>query len=76
MEKFNYVIAKKWNEETDSLCCYAYGATVFYDNIEGAEATLNFIRGRVDDNSSNYEIYKIDDKPLKTVVMESDKSDK
>ena len=76
MEYFNYVIARKWNEGENNLCCYTYGSTVFYCTMEEANDMLKFIRNRVDEHSNEYEIYKIENKPLKQIVMESDKYDK
>jgi hypothetical protein len=64
MEKFNYVIAKKWSSDTNSLCCYAYGATVFYGDIEDAKESLDFIRDRIGVNPDDYQIYKIENMPL------------
>ena len=66
MNKFNYVIARRWDKEKNELSCYAFGTTVFYGDITDSKNTLEFIRGR--DTSyppEDYEIYKINDEPLK-----------
>lgn len=67
MDEFNYVIARKWYPNTDKnqLNCYSYGSTVFHGNMEDAQNTLEFIKGRVDEHQDEYEIYKISDEPLK-----------
>lgn len=65
MEHFNYVIARKWDEDSNHLSCYSYGRTVFYGNLEDANEMLDFIRNRVDENPEQYEIYKINDTPIK-----------
>jgi hypothetical protein len=66
---FNYVIARRWYNDSNQLCCYAYGSTVFYGDMEDAISTRNFIRSRSEDNNDEhfgeYEIYKIEDKFLK-----------
>ena len=43
MDKFNYVIARKWDKDKNSLSCYAFGTTVFYGDITDAKNTLKFI---------------------------------
>lgn len=63
--KFNYVIARRWYDDNNELCCYTYHNTVFYGNTKDAIATRDFIRGRAEEHSTEYEIYKIDDKFLK-----------
>lgn len=65
MDKFNYVIARRWFDDSNQLSCYSYGATVFYGNMEDAMGALDFIRGKADEHGDDYEIYKISDKPLK-----------
>jgi hypothetical protein len=66
MEQFNYVIARRWEKENNQLNCYTYFNTVFYGDMEDARNTLEFIRGRADeDKAHEFEIYKIGDEPLK-----------
>ena len=60
-DKFNYVIARRWYDDSNELCCYTYHNTVFYGNAEDAISTRDFIRNRADENSEEYEVYKIDD---------------
>jgi hypothetical protein len=63
--KFNYVIARKWFDDSNQLNCYTYHNTVFYGTMEDAEDQLEFIKGRADKNADQYKIYKINDEPLK-----------
>jgi hypothetical protein len=65
IDKFNYVIARRWYEDSNELCCYVYHNAIFYGNMEDAISTRDFIRGRGDGNKEEYEIYKIDDNFLK-----------
>ena len=66
MEEFNYVIARKWFDDSNQLNCYTYHNTVFYGDMKDARNTLEFIRGRADeDKAHEFEIYKIGDEPLK-----------
>jgi hypothetical protein len=66
MEKFNYVIARMWFEDSNHLNCYTYHNTVFYGTMEDAEDQLEFIKGRVDENvADEFRIYKVEDKPIK-----------
>ena len=66
MYRFNYVIARKWSEESNELNCYTYHNTVFYGDIDDARNTLEFIKGRADeDKKDEYEIHKISDMTLK-----------
>lgn len=66
MEEFNYVIARMWFEDSNELDCYAIHNTIFYGTMEDAEAQLEFIKGRVDENEADeYRIYKVEDKPIK-----------
>lgn len=65
MEQFNYVIATRWEKEKNQLNCYTFHSTVFYGNMEDAKNTLEFIKGRADeDKAEEYQIYKINDEPL------------
>lgn len=65
MEQFNYVIARRWEKEKNQLNCYSYHNTVFYGDIQDARNTLEFIKGRADeDKKDEYQIYKIDDNPI------------
>ena len=65
MDRFNYVIARRWDKEKNELSCYAFGATVFYGDLVDAKNTLEFIRGRETHHpSDDYEIYRIPDVPL------------
>jgi hypothetical protein len=65
MNEFNYVIARKWFDNSNQLNCYTYHNTVFHGDIEDARNTLEFIKDRVDeDKADQYQIYKIDDKPI------------
>lgn len=65
MEQFNYVIARRWDEKETQLNCYTFHTTVFYGSIEDAKNTLEFIKGRADENKAEeFQIYKIDDEPL------------
>jgi hypothetical protein len=66
MDRFNYVIARLWSEEENQLNCYTFHTTVFYGDIEDAKNTLEFIKGRADeDNVDKYQIYRINDEPLR-----------
>ena len=67
MDKFNYVIARKWfpNTEDNRLNCYTYHNTVFYGTIEEAIESRDFMRDRADVHANEFEIYKISDEPLK-----------
>lgn len=66
MDKFNYVIARLWSKEETQLNCYTFHSTVFYGDMKDAKNTLEFIKGRADeDKSDEYQIYKIDDTPLR-----------
>lgn len=70
-EKFNYVIARKWDSKSidNSLCCYTYHSTVFYGDTEDAQKTLEFIRGKIEANdeekNKDYQIYRINDEPIR-----------
>jgi hypothetical protein len=65
MNKFNYVIARKWYDNSNELSCYTYHNDVFYGDEEDAKNTLEFIKGRADeDKKDQYGIYKINDIPL------------
>lgn len=64
MEKFNYVIARRWEKEKNQLSCYTFHNTVFYGDIEDARNTLEFIKGRADDKPEEYQIYIINDNPI------------
>jgi hypothetical protein len=68
-EKFNYVIARPWHPDgsSNSLCCYSYGSTVFHGTIEEAIRTRDFIRGRDDEHSGEYEIYEINSEFIKVI---------
>ena len=63
--KFNYVIARKWFDDSNQLCCYTYHNTVFYGDMKDAIDTRNFIRGRADDHNDEYDVYIINDNFLK-----------
>jgi hypothetical protein len=66
MDKFNYVIARKWFDDSNQLNCYTYHNAVFYGDIEDARNTLEFIKDRADeDKKHQYRIHKINDRPLK-----------
>ena len=66
MDRFNYVIARLWSEEDNQLNCYTFHTTVFYGDIEDAKNTLEFIKGRADeDKVDKYQIYRINDEPLR-----------
>ena len=66
MDKFNYVIARRWDKEKNELSCYAFGATVFYGDLVDAKNTLEFIKGRADEvEKEHYRIHKINDEPIK-----------
>ena len=65
MDRFNYVIARRWDKEKNELSCYAFGATVFYGDMVDAKNTLEFIRGRDSHYPpEEYEIYRIPDVPV------------
>lgn len=63
--KFNYVIARRWYDDRNELCCYVYHNTVFYGDLKDAISTRDFIRDRAEDHNDEYEIYKIEDNFLK-----------
>jgi hypothetical protein len=62
--QFNYVIARRWYNDNNQLNCYTYHNTVFYGDMKDAQNTLEFIKGRADKNSDEFQIYKIDDNPI------------
>ena len=63
--KFNYVIARMWFHDNNQMNCYTYHNTVFYGDMEDAQNTLEFIKGRAEeDKADEYRIYKINDEPL------------
>jgi hypothetical protein len=64
MEEFNYVIARKWFDDSNQLNCYTYHNTVFYGDLKDAQNTLEFIKGRADEHQDEYQIYKLSDEPL------------
>lgn len=64
MEEFNYVIARKWFNDSNQLNCYTYHNTVFYGDLKDAQNTLEFIKGRADEHQDEYQIYKLSDEPL------------
>lgn len=65
MDRFNYVIARLWSKDKNQLNCYTFHTTVFYGDMEDAKNTLEFIRGRAEEeNALEYQIYKINDEPL------------
>jgi hypothetical protein len=66
MDKFNYVIARKWHDDSNQLCCYSFHVEVFYGDIEDARNTLEFIKGRADEvEKEQYRIHKINDESIK-----------
>jgi hypothetical protein len=66
MDKFNYVIARKWQDDSNQLCCYSFHVEVFYGDIEDARNTLEFIKGRADEfEKEHYRIHKINDETIK-----------
>jgi hypothetical protein len=69
VKQFNYVIARPWhpNGPSTSLCCYSYGATVFYGTMDDAINTRDFIRSRAGEHSDEYEIYEINSEFIKVV---------
>lgn len=63
---FNYVIARRWFDDSNQLNCYTFHSTIFYGDMEDANNTLEFIKDRADeDKADQYQIYKIDDNPIK-----------
>lgn len=65
MEQFNYVIARKWFNDSDQLNCYTYHNTVFFGTLEDAIEQRDFIRGRAEEHADEFDIYKIDSEPIK-----------
>lgn len=65
MYNFNYVIARKWFDDSNQLCCYTYHNTVFYGDIKDARDTLELIKNRADEYKDDYEIYIVNDQPIK-----------
>jgi hypothetical protein len=63
-KKFNYVIARKWFDNSNSLSCYSYGQTVFYGDMDDAKQTLYIIKERAGDEANEYQIYKVKNKPV------------
>jgi hypothetical protein len=46
-KKYNFVIARFWDEEeSDNLCCYTYGTSTWYDTKEDAEKIAEWITKR------------------------------
>lgn len=70
MKKFNYVIARMWSADDNRLNCYTFHSTVFYGDMEDAQNTLEFIRGRADSNSSEFNIHIVNDTPI--IIPEKD----
>jgi hypothetical protein len=66
-EEFNFIIARPWypNGPNNSLSSYAYGREVFHGTIKEAIEMRDFIRGRANEYSDEYEIYPISNEPLK-----------
>lgn len=64
MGEFNYVIARKWFDDSNQLNCYTYHNTVFYGDLKDAQNTLEFIKDRADEHQDEYQIYKLSDEPL------------
>lgn len=65
MNQFNYVIARRWEKEKNQLNCYTFHNTVFYGDMQDAKNTLEFIKGRADeDKSEQFQIYIINDTPI------------
>jgi hypothetical protein len=60
-EKFNYVIARPWDEEDDELCCYMLcGNDVHYGTLEDAQDSLDYVLSQLEDEEPNdYRIYKV-----------------
>jgi hypothetical protein len=56
-EKYNFVIARRWEEEPDRLCVYAYHTEVHYGDDEYAQALLKHINYK--SPNQIYKIYKI-----------------
>jgi hypothetical protein len=54
--KFNYVVAKPWNENSNSLCCYTYGTTVQYGDDDNAEFFKEYVEK---ETKEKYFVYKI-----------------
>jgi hypothetical protein len=59
MKKYNYVIARYWSDDSDSLCVYAYGSEVHYGTKQDAESFARVITKRAN-NGETYKPFYID----------------
>jgi hypothetical protein len=55
-KKYNFVIARRWDDERDALCVYAYGSEVHYGTKKDAELMAKGISERSDDTYKPYYI--------------------
>lgn len=59
-KEFDYVIARPWeDEDPDHLCIYAYGGEVQRGTLADARSMLKYVRGQKDDDSDQYQIYRV-----------------
>lgn len=58
---FNYVIARPWGDDTESLCCYmTYANVVHYGTLEDAKEHLKYVISRQEEGEpTDYKIYKV-----------------
>lgn len=59
-KEFNFVIARPWeDDEPENLCIYAYGCEVQRGTMKEARDMLKYVRSQKDDDSDQYEIYRV-----------------
>ena len=56
MKRINYVIARKWDHDSESLCVYTYHTEVHYDTVENAEKFAKDISKKT---GEKYEVYEL-----------------
>lgn len=57
--KFNYCIARPWEDLKDSLCVYTiHNNSTFFGDDEDAQETLDYVN-RTSEADETYEIYEI-----------------
>lgn len=61
-ERFNYVIARPWDKDSDQLCCYmSYNNQVYWGTMKDAQGSLDYVINRMkeDGEPNDYRIYKV-----------------
>lgn len=57
-KKLNYVIGRYWYDDSNNLCCYTLGSTVFHGTKEDADNMAKHITRRAN-NGETYKPYYI-----------------